>query len=340
MWFVFRLMLAALRLTMRSRRDLVLENVALRHQLEVYRRSRRRLLLTDHDRRRWSTLARSWEGWRAVIVFVHRDTVVRWHRTAWRRHWARKSRRRGPGRPRLDRDTQALIQRMARENPRWGAVRIVGALRACGIAVSASTVRVYRRQALRRPPSPQWRTFLRLHAPEIWASDFFTVQTLTFRTLYVFVVISHERRRIEHWNVTAHPRAPWVWRQVIAATPWGRAPRFWIRDRDTSYGRDFIAKAARIGITTVLTPVRAPQANAIGERVIGTLRRECLDHVIVWNERHLRRLLAEYVQFYNDDRPHQSLGLEPPNGPTPVGTGPIIAVPVLGGLHHVYRRAA
>ncbi len=341
MWFLLRILLAALRVVVRSRTDIVLENVALRHQLEVYRRSRRRVTVTDTDRRFWSTLARSWAGWRTAILFVHGDTVVRWHRTAWRRRWAWKSRRRGPGRPRIDRETQALIRRMARENPRWGVVRIVGALRAVGIDVSASTVRLYRRHALRRPPSPQWRTFLRLHAPEIWASDFFTVQTLTFRTLYVFVVISHERRRIEHWNVTAHPTAPWVWLQVVEATPWSRMPRFWIRDRDPSYGRDFVAKAARIGITTVLTPVRAPQANAIGERVIGTLRRECLDHVIVRNERHLRRVLNEYVRFYNDDRPHQSLGLEPPNRSRPVpNAGQIIAEPVLGGLHHVYRRAA
>ena len=222
---MFGLVVVALRAAVRSRAELMLENVALRHQLEVYRRSRRRARLTDADRRFWSTLARSGFAWRGALVFVHADTVVRWHRSAWRRHRAWKSRRRGPGRPRLDRDTQALIRRMARENPRWGAVRIVGALRLVGIEVSASTVRLYRRQALRRSPSPQWRTFLRLHAPEIWASDFFTLQTLTFQTLYVFVAISHERRRIEHWNVTAHPRAAWVWRQVIAATAWSRTPR-------------------------------------------------------------------------------------------------------------------
>ena len=204
-----------------------------------------------------------------------------------------------------------------------------------------SPTTVYRYRGIRPALSPAWRTFLRLHAPEIWASDFFTVQTLAFRTLYVFVVISHERRRIEHWHVTAHPTAPWVWRQVIEATAWSRTPRFWIRDRDTSYGRDFITKAARIGTATVVTPVRAPQANSIAERVIGTLRRECLDHVIVHNERHLRRVLSEYVQFYNDDRPHQSLGLKPPNRSRPVpSAGRIIAEPVLGGLHHVYRRAA
>ena len=229
---------------------------------------------------------------------------------------------------------------MARENPRWGAVRIVGALRACGIDVSASTVRVYRWQGLRRPPSPQWRTFLRLHAPNIWASDFFTVQTWTFRTLYVFVVISQRTAPHRTLERDRPSPAPWVWRQVIAATAWSRTPRFWIRDRDTCYGGDFVAQAAGIGIRTVLTPVRAPRANSIAERVIGTLRRECCDHLIVRNERHLRRLLSEYVRFYNDDRPHQSLGLDPPNGPQPVGSGPIVAEPVLGGLHHVYRRAA
>ena len=153
-------------------------------------------------------------------------------------------------------------------------------------------------------------------------------------------MISHERRRIEHWNVTAHPRAAWVWRQVIAATAWSRAPRFWIRDRDASYGGDFVVNATRIGIRTVLTPVRAPQANAIAEPVIGTLRRECFGYVIVRNERHLRRVLSEYVRFYNDERPHQFLALEPPNGPLLVGSGPIITEPVVGGLHHVYRRAA
>jgi putative transposase len=340
MWLLFRLWFHALRALARSREDLVLENLALRHQLEVCRRPRRRVQLTGTDRRIWSALARSWRPWRSAVRFVHPDTVVRWHRTAWRWHWARRSRRRGPGRPRIDAETQALIRRMARENPRWGAVRIVGALRQCGIEVSASTVRVYRRQALRRPPSPGWRTCLRLYAPEIWASDFFTVQTLPFRTLYVFVVISHQRRRIEHWNVTAHPTAPWVWRQVFAATAGSRTPRFWLRDRDTSYGGNFGTRATGIGITAIRTPVRAPQANSIAERVIGTLRRECLDHVLVWNERHLRRVLGEYVRFYNRDRPHRTLGLEPPDGPTPGGTGPIVATPVLGGLQHVYRRAA
>ena len=303
MWFSFRLLLEATRLLPRARRDLVLENLALRHHLAIYQRSQRRPALEDDDRRFWSTLARCWCGWRDAVSVVQPDTVVRWHRTAWRRYWAWKSWSRGRGRPRIAREVQALIKRMAQENPAWGAVRIVGELRALGIEVSASSVRTYRRQALRRPPSPSWRTFLRLHAPQIWAADFFTVQTLTFRTLYVFVLLGHERRRIEHWNVTAHPSAPWVWRQIIEATPWGSAPRFLIRDRDRSYGGDFVRRARAIGIETVLTPIQAPKANALAERVIGTIRRECLDHVIVLNERHRRRVLGEFVDYNNTARP-------------------------------------
>ena len=344
MWFWFRLWLSATRLLPRERRDLVLENLALRHQLAVYQRSQRRPDLATHDRRFWSTLAHGWSEWRGAVSLVQPDTVVRWHRTAWRRYWTWKSRRRRPGRRRVAPEVRELIVRMARENRTWGAVRIVGELRALGIDVSASTVRLYRRQALRRPPSPNWRTFLRLHAPQIWAADFFTVHTLTFRTLYVFVLLSHDRRRIVHWNVTAHPTAPWVWRQIVQATPWGTSPRFLIRDRDRSYGTDFVDRAARIGIETVLTPIHAPQANALVERVIGTIRRECLDHVIAINERHLRGVLREYVEYYNTVRPHRSLALCPPAGPRelppPAARDRVVANPVLGGLHHAYEWAA
>ena len=166
------------------------------------------------------------------------------------------------------------------------------------------------------------------------------MQTLTLRTFSVFLVISHNRRRIMHWNVTAHPTAPWVWRQIIAATPWNTAPRFLIRDRDRNYAGDFVPKAAALGIETILTPVRAPKANAIAERVIGTIRRDCLDHLIVLTERHLQRVLREYVAYYNDTRPHQSLGDQPPSGPrTPTlrgGRSALASRPILGGLHHEY----
>ena len=173
-------------------------------------------------------------------------------------------------------------------------------------------MRCYRRRALRRPPSQSWRTFLANHRPQLWAADCFTVQTLTFKTLYVFF-ITHARRRIVHFNVTAHPTAPWVWRQLLEATPWGQQPRYLIGDRDRSYDGAFIGKARAIGIKTVLTAVRPPQANAIAERVVGTLRRECLDHLIIVNERHLRLVLREYVAHYNHVRPHQALELWAPD---------------------------
>ena len=169
------------------------------------------------------------------------------------------------------------------------------------------------------------------------------MQTVTFRTLTVQIVISHDQRRIEHWNVTRHPRAAWIWQQLLEATAWGRQPRFLIRDRDRCFGGAFVARAARIGITTILTPVRAPNANAIAERVIGTLRRECLDHLIVINERHLRRVLVEYVEHYNMMRPHRSLGLDAPAGRLPTHHFPGARLrrrAVLGGLHHEYRWAA
>ena len=201
---------------------------------------------------------------------------------------------------------------MTRENPRWGHMRVLGELRKLGFYVSLQTVRRYRKDVPRDPWS-NWRTFLANHRPEMWASDFFTVHTLWFQTLDVFFFIAHDRRTVMHVNVTGHPTADWVWRQLINATPWGTGPRYLIRDRDRSYGGDFVPRARRMGIKTVLTPIATPQANGIAERLIGTLRRECLDHVIVVNERHLRHVLREFVRHYNEARPHQALELQVPH---------------------------
>lgn len=339
------LVCSVLRNALRSRQHLLLENLALRQQLAVLSRQARRPRLQQGDRLFWSWLSRLWTGWRSALVVVQPETVIRWQRTAWRRYWVWKSKGgRRPGRPRVPREVQDLVSRMARENPRWGSMRIVGELRKLGYHPSAQTIRRYRREALRRPPSQSWRTFLGNHAPHIWAADFFTVQTLTMRTLYVFLFISHCRRKLVHVNVTAHPTAEWVWRQLIQATPWGRQPKYLIRDRDCSYGGSFNAKAAKVGIRTILTPIQAPKANAIAERLVGTLRRECLDHMIVINERHARRVLRDYMVHYNGARPHRSLGLETPTGP-PVRASPpkaacIVARPVLGGLHHEYEWVA
>jgi putative transposase len=185
-----------------------------------------------------------------------------------------------------------------------------------------------------------WRTFLRNHAHHLWAADLLTVPTLTFKTLYVLVVIAHGRRELVHVNVTASPTAAWVWRQVIEATPWGHKPRHLLRDRDAIYGRDFRQRARRIGIDAIATPIHAPKANAIVERVIGTLRRECLDHIIVLDERHLVAALHEFVAYYNRERPHRTLGLQPPEPTLRPVTGVIRWHPILNGLHHVYQRVA
>jgi transposase InsO family protein len=334
------LLIDLVRAALRSRSDLLAENLLLHQQLLVLTRpTRRRPRLGAHDKLFWVVARRLLRGWRRHVLIVQPGTVLRWHAHAWRLWWRWRSR--CPlGRPRISAEARELIAAMARDNPSWGAERIRGELLKLGIAVSRRSVQRYRSRDPARPPSQSWRTFLANHRPQLWAADLFTVQTLTFRTLYVLLFVNHLRRELVHLNVTAQPTAAWVWRQLIAVTPWGRSPRYLLRDRDAVYGRDFVPRARGLGIETVLTPARAPRANAVAERVIGTLRRECLDHVIVLNETHLRSVLAEYVRYYNAERPHRALELDTPIQRIRPATGPIRASPVLGGLHHTYQRAA
>ncbi len=340
------LLLGALRALLSSRADLVAENLLLRHQLAVLTRpSRKRPPLRARDRLVWVLARRLCPGWRRHLVLVRPETVVRWHRQAWKLVWRWKSRPR-LGRPRLSAETRELIRVMSRDNPLWGTERIRGNLSKLGIIASSRSIRRYRGREPSRPPGQSWRTFLANHRPRIWAADLFTVQTMAFKTLYVLLFITHDRRELVHWNVTTSPTAAWVRRQLLEATPWGRQPRYLVRDRDAAYGGDFVPRARRLGIERLLTPVRAPRANAVAERVIGTLRRECLDHVIPVDERHLRAILAEYAKSYHRDRPHRALRLQTPRpqarpraGPTPALQA-IRARPVLGGLHHVYEPAA
>src|SRR5205807_6148600 len=202
------------------------------------------------------------------------------------------------------------------------------------------SIQRYRRRGPAHPWSQTRRTCLTNHAHHLWAADLLTVQTLTFKTLYVLVFIAHGRRELVHVNVTANPTAAWVWRQVIEATPWGRKPRHLLRDRDAVYGRDFRARAEQIGMDAIATPVASPRANAVVERVIGTLRRECLDHLIILDEQHLRSVLTEFVRYYNQDRTHGTLRLQTPELTPRPTTGPIPSRPVLNGLHPAYDRAA
>ena len=319
MLLVRRYVLVALTAATRDRRALALENIASRHQVEVLTRSPRRPDLRPADRLLWSWLSRTWPDWRRHVVIVQPDTVVRWHRTAWRRYWRWTSRGGKRGRPRIEAELAALIRRMSRENPRWGHMRVLGELRTLGYRVSLQTVRRYR-QDVPRDPASSWRTFLENHRPQIWAADFFTVHTLGFQTLYVFFFIAHDRRTVMHVHVTAHPTAAWVWRQLINATPWGRGPRYLIRDRDRSYG-----------------------GGSIAERLIGTLRRECLDHVIIVNERHVRHVLRDFIRHDNAARPHQALDLQVPEAQpraSPAASRRIVSRPVLGGLMHEYEWEA
>jgi len=334
------LLMALLRATVCDRGDLVAENLLLRQQLAILTRpTRRRPRLRARDKLFWLLARLARRDRRRHLLVVTPETLIRWHRRGWRLFWRWRSGAR-MGRPRVSAEVRDLIATMARDNPRWGAERIRGELHKLGIAVSKASVPRYRRRGPASPPSQSWRTFLRNHRPSIWAADLLTVPTLASRTLDVIVFVTHARRELVHLNVTTSPTAAWVWRQLIAATPWGRTPRYLIRDRDAVYGRAFGPRAERLGIETVLTPIRAPRANAVAERLVGTLRRECLDHVIVLNEAHLRAVLTEFGRFYNQERPHRTLSLETPTPMVRARAGPVRSRPVLGGLHHVYERAA
>jgi transposase InsO family protein len=338
-WEWLLLVVAACLGSLRSRRALVAENLLLRQQLAVALRTRPRPRVRWHDRLVWMVARRVCASWRRHLVLVRPETVLRRHGQSWRVLWWWRPRR-PRGRPRLPEQGRDLRRRLSEENRLWGTERIRGELLEPGVAVSDGSIRRSRWRPAPRPPSQTGATFLRNHAHAIWAAALFPVQTVAFRTLDVLCFSAHGRRGLVHLAVTAHPTADWVWRQLVEATPWGRRPKHLIRDRDAVYGGDFRARAKALGIETVLTPVRAPRANAAAERVLGTLRRECLDHVLVVSERHLWAVLAEFAEYYNRERPHRTLR---PEAPVPVPrspTGPIRVRPVLGGLHHVHERAA
>jgi len=335
-------LLAALRSLFRARVDLELENIALRHQIGVLRRSaKKRPKLTPVDRLLWVCLSRLWSGWHSTLAIVKPETVLAWHRKGFRLFWTWKVRRGQPGRPVLARETRDLIRRMCRENPGWGAPRIHGELLKLGIDIGETSVSKYMVRC-RKPPSQTWRTFLENHVSQMVSIDFFTVPTIRFQVLYVFLVLAHDRRRVLHFNVTAHPTAEWTGQQLREAFPFDQIPRYLLRDRDAIFGNDFRAHVRDMGINEVLSTPRSPWQRAYVERVIRSVRRECLDHVIVLQESSLRRTLASYFAYYHRSRTHLSLGKDPPE-PRPVQPpeiGPVVAVPQVGGLHHRYERRA
>ena len=318
-----------------------LENLALRHQLAVLQHSLPRPRLSRWDRILWVWLSRRWTDWRSSLVIVQPATVLAWHRQGFRLYWRWKSRPNPVGRPRLDAELRALIRRMARDNPTWGRRRIQAELALLGYEVAELTVAKYMRRTATHP-SPTWRACLASHARDIVAVDFFLVPTLTYRLLFAFVVLRHHRRELLHLHVSDRPTAVWTARQILEAFPNETAPRYLLRDRDAIYGEPFTRCLANMGIRDVIIAPGAPWQNAFAERVIGSIRRECLDHVIILSEAHLCRVLRAYLAYYNTARPHQSLANNSPQPRMvePPPRGRVIAMPQVGGLHHRYERAA
>lgn len=325
----------------RSRGVLQAENLALCHQLCVLSRSVKRPKIRPSDRILWSALARLWSDWKDALIFVKPDTVIRWQRKRFKAHWARLSSRRGPGRPPIPEEVQELIRMMSRMNPTWGSPHIAGELAKLGFLVWPSTVKKYMVRP-DKPPSQQWRTFLSNHAREIASIDFLVVPTVRFTMLYVLVFLSLERRRVIHFNVTAHPTAEWTAQQVVEAFPWDSAPKYLLRDRDGIYGPEFRSRVKNMDIEEVLTAPRSPWQDPYSERLNGSIQRECVDHVIAFGEGHLKRILKSYSQYYNEYRTHLSLEMDTPLGRPVQGPeqGKIVSFPQVGGLHHCYERRA
>ena len=343
MFTLIRLLFGSLASCVRSRAALAAEILALRHQLLVLERSRlARLPLTPWDRALWALVLRRWSRWRDSLVLVKPETVIAWHRRAFRLFWRWKSR---GGRPAARAQIRRLIRQMARDSSTWGAPRIHGELLKLGYIVGERTVSRYLARVRPEPAkvkSQTWATFLKNHTRDIVAVDMFVVPTIRFQILYIFVILALERRCLVFASVTTNPTAEWLAQQVVNAFPWDTTPRHLIRDRDRAYGLAFSQRVKNLGIREIRTAVRAPMMNAFAERLIGTLRRECFDHVIVLTEQHARRLLGEFRDWYNQDRVHLALGKDAPDHRSvePPGAGRVVALPRLGGLHHRYSRRA
>ncbi len=336
-------MFAYVRALFVSRHKLALEAVALRQQLAVFKRKQSRPKLRRLDRLFWIALRSLWPGWTESLILVKPETVVYWHRAGFRLFWRWRSRFRHRGRPKISSDIRQLIRRMKTDNPSWGAPRIHGELLQLGFEISEPTVSRYLRGLKRNHDegkAKRWAAFLNNHREVIAAFDFFTVPTLAFRVLYGLFVIEHGRRRILHFNTTAHPTSEWIVQQLREAFPLPCPQRYVVLDRDAKFGSDVIEFLKASGIKPIRTSIRSPWQNGIAERWIGSCRREMTDHVIPLNERHLKRLANEYLTYYHEDRTHKSLGKQTP-GRRPIQSRPaagseILALQRIGGLHHRY----
>jgi transposase InsO family protein len=321
----------------KSRWRLEAENLFLRHQLNIaLRRAPPRLRLCGSDRALLIWVTKLWPSLLSATQVVQPETILRWHRAGFKVFWRWKSRNRA-GRPKIDRGLRDLIQRMSKENRLWGASRIHGELLILGFEVAQSTVSKYMVRG-RRPPSQSWKTFLRNHAEAIAAIDMCVVPTVTFDLLFVFLVLGHGRRRLLWFEVTRHPTTEWLARQITEAFPWASAPAYLVRDNDRAYGHVFKSRVRAMGIRDRPTSPGSPWQNGYAERLIGTLRRECLDQMLIFGEMHLRRILSDYAAYYNQARIHLALQKDAPLHRAVQRSGAIVAIPILAGLHHKYAR--
>lgn len=294
-------------------------------------------VLTSGDRLFFVQLYRWFPSILKVITIVHPETLVRWHRARFRRCWRWKSRSLG-GQPPINAELRALIRRMSQENPYWGAPRIHGELLKLGFAVAQSTVAKYVTRRSNGPCGQNWPTFVRNHLPQIAAMDLFVVPTIGCDLLYALIVVRLARRQLVWVNVTAHPTAEWIARQVTEAFPWNEAPRYLIRDRDAIYGSVVKRRLRAMGIRDKPISAGSPWQKCFAERLIGSIRRECVDHLVVFGEEHLRRILRSYARYYNEVRTHRSLQKDSPVSRPIQAIGRIVSHPLVGGLHHQYLR--
>lgn len=326
---------------LQQRNSLMMENLALRHQLMVLQRNRPKPRFTESDRIFWVAYSILVKGWQGFLEIASPRTVVDWNKRRFKMYWANKSRNRGPGRPRVSQEIQELIRTMSQANPTWGTPRIIGELKKIDISVSKATVDRYRIKR-KGNPSPTWKSFLTNEAKTMASIDFFTVPTATFRVLYVFVALIHERHRVVHFNVTENPSGTWTTQQIIDAFPWEDVPKFIIRDNDRIYSKMFTKRLKGMGIKEVKTAFQSPWQNPYCERVNGSIRRDCLDHVIIFNEQCLREILKSYFDYYHKSRCHLSLEQDSPEPRAiePPDHGKVEAIPKVSGLHHHYTRKA
>jgi putative transposase len=324
----------------KSHTQLHLEVLFLRKQLEILTRTSPKLRLRPSDRFFFGVLTNFFSSWKSTLLIIKPETVIRWHQQGFKLYWRWKSRHKS-GRPKIPQAQIDVIRQMASQNPLWGAPRIHGEMLKLGFEISQSTVLRYMPKKAPRTRKQQWKTFLKNHSAQIFSADFFVVPTITFRLLYVLVFLSHDRRRIVQFNVTTHPTAQWSTQQLRNVFSDEAPPRFLLRDRDTKFGEMFTETVASLGIDPLLTAYNSPWQNGYIERLIGSIRRECLDHLIVLNEGHLRGILQEYIRYYNTQRTHLGIGKDSPEPREIQFSGEIDQVGVVGGLHHYYfRRAA